>query len=87
MLVGSDDGCIDHGVLVVRQKAVLAQREWLSKSFSIADIAMADVLRLAHRFEGLAEYSSCREYVARAMARPAFVKAHADQLAHFAATD
>lgn len=30
---------------------------------------------------------ACRAYVARATARPAFVKAHADQLAHFAAAD
>ena len=68
-------------------EAVLAQRDWLSKSFSIADIAMADVLRLVHRLEGLVEYPACRDYVARAMARPAFVKAHAEQLAHFAAAD
>jgi glutathione S-transferase len=67
--------------------SVLAEREWLTKSFSIADIAMADVLRLVHRFGGLAEHPSCRDYVARATARPAFVKAHADQLAHFAAAD
>ena len=32
-------------------------------------------------------HPSCRDYVARATARPAFVKAHADQLAHFAAAD
>jgi glutathione S-transferase len=75
------------GARLQHMEAVLAQREWLSKAFSIADIAMADVLRLVHRFEGLAEYPACREYVARAMARPAFVKAHADQLAHFAAGD
>jgi glutathione S-transferase len=68
-------------------EAVLAQREWLCKSFSIADIAMADVLRLLNRFEGLAKYPSCREYVERAVARPAFVKVHADQLAHFEAAD
>jgi glutathione S-transferase len=68
-------------------EGVLAQRVWLSTSFSIADIAMADVLRLVHRFEGLAKYPACRDYVARAIARPAFVKAHADQLAHFAAAD
>jgi glutathione S-transferase len=67
--------------------SVLAKREWLSSSFSIADIAMADVLRLVHRFEGLAEYHSCRDYVARATSRPGFVKAHAEQLAHFASAD
>lgn len=66
---------------------VLAEREWLAGSFSVADILMADVLRLVDRFDGLANYPACRAYVARAMARPAFVKAYADQMAHFAAAD
>lgn len=66
---------------------VLAGREWLAGSFSIADILMADVLRLVARFDGLADYSACREYVARATARPSFVKAYKDQMAHFAAAD
>jgi glutathione S-transferase len=70
-----------------RMESVLAGREWLSGSFSIADIAMADVLRLVHRLDGLAEYPACRDYVARATARPSFMKAHADQMAHFAAGD
>ena len=78
------------GFLEARLKhmeAVLAGREWLAGTFSIADILMADVLRLVHRFDGLAAYPACRAYVARATARPAFVKAHADQIAHFAAAD
>ena len=66
---------------------VLAGREWLAHSFSVADILMADVLRLVDRFDGLADYPACQAYVARATARPAFVKAHADQMAHFAAAD
>jgi glutathione S-transferase len=66
---------------------ILAGREWLAGTFSIADIVMADVLRLVDRFGGLAAHPACRDYVARATARPAFVKAHADQLAHFAAAD
>jgi glutathione S-transferase len=66
---------------------VLAEREWLAGSFSIADILMADVLRLVDRFDGLAGYPACRDYVARATARPSFVKAHEDQMAHFAAAD
>lgn len=66
---------------------VLAGREWLAGSFSVADIAMADVMRLVDRFDGLAAHSACRDYVARATARPCFVKAHADQMAHFAAAD
>lgn len=66
---------------------VLAGRTWLSGAFSVADILMADVLRLVDRFDGLADFPACRAYVARATARPAFVKAHADQMAHFAAAD
>lgn len=71
-----------------RMDAVLAGREWLAGGgFSVADLLMADVLRQADRFDGLADYAACRDYVARATARPAFVKAHADQMAHFAAAD
>ncbi|MBY5409030.1 glutathione S-transferase family protein [Rhizobium leguminosarum] len=66
---------------------VRARREWLAGTFSVADILMADVLRLINRFDGLAEYPACRDYVARATARPSFAKAHADQIAHFAAAD
>jgi len=66
---------------------VMARREWLAGTFSVADILMADVLRLVDRFDGLATYPACRDYVARATARPSFIKAHADQMAHFAAAD
>jgi glutathione S-transferase len=66
---------------------VLAGREWLVQNFSVADILMADVLRLVDRFDGLANYPACRDYVARATGRPSFAKAHADQMAHFAAAD
>jgi glutathione S-transferase len=66
---------------------VLAGREWLAGTFSVADILMADVLRLVDRFDGLAGYAACHDYVARAAARPSFAKAHADQMAHFAAAD
>src|SRR6185369_6141456 len=68
-------------------ETVLDGSEWLAGTFSVADILMADVLRLVDRFDGLAKYPACRAYVARATARPAFVKAHADQMAHFAATE
>jgi glutathione S-transferase len=70
-----------------RMEPVLAEREWLAGAFSVADILMSDVLRLVDRFDGLADYPPCRDYVARATARPAFVKAHANQMAHFAAAD
>ena len=66
---------------------VLGEREWLAGSFSVADILMADVLRLVDRFGGLEVHENCRGYVARATARPAFLKAYSDQIAHFAAAD
>ncbi len=66
---------------------ILAGREWLAGTFSVADIVMSDVLRLVDRFDGLKDHPACRGYVARATARPSFVKAHADQMAHFAAAD
>ncbi|TFV71724.1 glutathione S-transferase family protein [Bradyrhizobium frederickii] len=66
---------------------VLASREWLAGSFSVADLLMSDVLRVVDQFGGLTDSPACRAYVARATGRPAFIKAHADQLAHFAAAD
>ncbi|MEO5620551.1 MAG: glutathione binding-like protein, partial [Cypionkella sp.] len=66
---------------------VLARQDWLAGSFSVADILMADVLRLVDRFGALADYPAAKSYLARAKARPAFQKALADQLAHFAAAD
>lgn len=70
-----------------RMEPLLAKREWLAEAFSVADILMADVLRLVNRFDRLADHPACRDYVARATARPAFVKAHADQMAYFSASD
>jgi glutathione S-transferase len=75
-----------------RMEAVLSEREWLTGAFSVADILMSDVLRVLGP-EGLGPkdkldpYPACRAYVDRAMARPAFRKARADQIAHFAAAD
>ncbi|MHC2273581.1 glutathione S-transferase [Bradyrhizobium diazoefficiens] len=91
---GSDDGSpavkfVDD-FLKLRLKhmePVLAGREWLAGSFSVADILMSDVLRVVDRFDGLAAHPACRDYVARATGRPAFAKARADQMAHFAAAD
>jgi len=72
---------------LTHMEPVLAKGEWLVGSFSIADILMTDALRLVDRFDGLADYPACRAYVAHATARPAFEKAYADQMAHFAAAD
>jgi glutathione S-transferase len=70
-----------------RMEPVLAERDWLAGKFSVADILMADVLRLVDRFDGLAKHAACRSYVARATGRSPFVQAFADQMAHFAAAD
>lgn len=71
-----------------RMDAVLAGREWLAaERFTVADLLMADVLRQVDKFDGLANYPACHAYVARMTARPAFVKAYDDQMAHFAAAD
>jgi glutathione S-transferase len=80
-----DDFLMKHRLM--HMEPILAAREWLAGEFSVADILMADVLRLVDRFDGLAKFPACHAYVARATARPAFVKAHADQMAHFAAAD
>lgn len=66
---------------------VLAERTWLVDSFSVADILMADVLRLIDRFGGLKDWPACKAYMELATARPAFKKAYADQMAHFAKAD
>jgi glutathione S-transferase len=47
---------------------------------------MADVLRVRD-VRALGDRPHTEEYVARVTGRPAFKKAHADQLAHFAAAD
>jgi len=71
-----------------RMEAVLGNREWLvAGRFTVADLLMADVLRQVDRYNGLAKYPACRTYVARATARPGFLKAYDDQMAHFAAAD
>lgn len=65
----------------------LSENEWLAGTFSIADIVMSDALRLVDRFNGLKQHAASREYIARTTARPAFKKAHADQIAFFAEAD
>ena len=54
---------------------------------TVADILMADVLRTVEVAGGLGGFPVLSDYVARLTARPAFRKAHADQMAHWAAAD
>jgi glutathione S-transferase len=68
-------------------EAVLKGRDWLAAGrFTAADLLMADVLRVP-KVRMLGDRPATEAYVARVTARPAFRKAHADQLAHFAAAD
>ncbi|MBR2818807.1 MAG: glutathione S-transferase family protein [Reyranella sp.] len=66
---------------------VLSEREWLvADRFTVADLLMADVLRVA-KLRSYGDRPASEAYVARMTDRPAFKKARADQLAHFAAAD
>lgn len=68
-------------------EAVLGDREWLAAGrFTVADLLMADVLRIP-KVRARGDRPATEAYVARITARPAFRKAHEDQLAHFAAAD
>jgi len=66
---------------------VLGEREWLAADrFTIADLLMADVLRVA-KLRAHGDRPATEAYVTRVTARPAFARAMRDQLAHFAAGD
>ena len=79
------DGWMDMRLGHIEQ--VLATRKWLAAGrFTAADLIMADVLRIpAVRKRG--DRPATEAYVARVTDRPAFRKAHADQMAHFAEAD
>ncbi|HYE46373.1 MAG TPA: glutathione S-transferase family protein [Caulobacter sp.] len=65
----------------------LSGREWLAGGrFTVADLIMADVLRVRD-VRAFGDRPATEAYVARVTDRPAFRKAHADQMAHFKAAD
>lgn len=67
---------------------VVETREHIAAGrFTIADIALADVLRLVDSQGGLGDHSALAAYLARQTARPGFRKAFDDQMAHWAAAD
>jgi len=68
-------------------QTVLGGREWLAAGrFTVADLLMADVLRVP-ALRAFAVTPVLEAYIERVCDRPAFKKAHADQLAHFEAGD
>ena len=65
----------------------LGEREWLAAGrFTVADLLMADVLRV-EKVRAFGDRPATEAYVARVTERPAFRKAHAEQMAQFAAAD
>ncbi|VVT26998.1 glutathione S-transferase family protein [Rhizobium sp. EC-SD404] len=68
-------------------ETVLAEREWLAAGrFTAADLLMADVLRVP-KLRAFGTFPALTAYVDRVCSRPAFEKAKADQIAHFAQAD
>ena len=66
---------------------VLAGQEWLAAGrFTVADLLMADVLRLPD-VSALGDRPATGAYVARITGRPAFEAARTEQLAQYAAAD
>lgn len=66
---------------------VLATRDWLAADrFTVADLLMADVLRVG-KVREFNNRPATEAYVSRVLERPAFKKARADQMAHFEAGD
>ena len=65
----------------------LSQREWLAADrFSVADLLMADVLRVPE-VRAFGSRPASEAYVTRATDRPSFKKARADQIRLFEAAD
>jgi glutathione S-transferase len=71
-----------------RLEAVLSTRDHLAAGrFTVADLLMADILRVKKLREVLGPYPALQAYTARITDRPAFGKVLQDQLDHFAAAD
>jgi glutathione S-transferase len=71
-----------------RLNAVLANRDWLAADrFTVADLLMADILRVPKLRAMLGPFPALETYTARLLDRPAFLKARQDQLDLFAKAD
>jgi glutathione S-transferase len=75
------------GMRLQQLENVLSERDWLAEGrFTAADLLMADVLRVSE-VRSFGNRPATEAYVTRATNRPAFKRAHADQMAHFEAAD
>ena len=83
-----DNGLVGWmGIRLQQLEHVLSERDWLAAGrFTAADLLMADVLRVLE-VRSFGNRPATEAYVERATSRPAFEKAHADQMAHFEAAD
>lgn len=71
-----------------RLSAVLQSRDWLAAGrFTVADLLMADILRVPKLRAMLGPFPALQAYLSRILDRPAFQQALKDQLDHFAAAD
>lgn len=71
-----------------RLEAVLSSRDHLAAGrFTVADLLMADILRVPKLLAALGPYPSLQAYTARITDRPAFRKVLKDQYEHFTAAD
>jgi len=71
-----------------RLEAVLASRDHLAAGrFTVADLLMADILRVPKLVAELGPYPARQAYTARITDRPAFRKVLQDQLDRFAPAD
>ncbi|MCX7287877.1 MAG: glutathione S-transferase family protein [Rhodobacterales bacterium] len=76
------------GQRLQRLEDVLSGRDWLAAGrFTVADILMADILRVSTLRRQLDPYPALGAYLDRVLDRPAFAKSLQDQLDHFAAAD
>lgn len=68
-------------------ETIMSARDWLvSDRFTVADLLMADVLRLPD-VRAFGDRPATEAYVTRVTDRPAFRKAHADQIGLYEAAD
>jgi len=63
----------------------LGDKDWLEGRFTIGDLMMVSVLRNLRHTDLVGECDNLKAYVKRGEGRPAFQRAHADQIAVFAA--
>ena len=88
-ITGDEDNALTGwlGKRLDQIEKVLSDREWLvAGRFTVADLLMADVLRVPD-VRAFGDRPASEAYVARVTDRPSFKKARADQIAHFAAGD